>query len=143
MAELLSTVAVKQTAVNGGKLSTTELGGRVRIAHGYITPASAGSAGDTVKLVRLPKGARFLPISQLHFQAGQDATLKVQVGDKNDDDRYLAATTVGASATSITLAGNAIANSVLTEETDIILKTSVAGLAASKAIDFDIFYVVD
>jgi len=143
MAELLSTVAVKQTAVNGGKLSTTELGGRVRIAHGSVTPASAGSAGDTVKLVRLPKGARILPVSQLHFEAGQDATLKVQVGDKDDDDRYLAASVVGASATSINIAGNALADTVLTEETDIVLKTSVAGLAAGKKVSFDIFYVVD
>ena len=143
MAELLASIAVKQTAVNGGKLSTTELGGRVRIAHGFIVPAAAGAAGDTVKLVRLPKGARILPQSQLHFEAGQSSALKVQVGDAADDDRYLAATTVGTAAASIDLAANAVRDTVTGAETDIVLKTSGAGLASGKVVAYDIFYVVD
>lgn len=143
MATYQSDVMVKQTGVNAGKLKPSAFGGRVRVAHGYITPSSAWAAGTVIELARLPKGARVLPISQLHFEAGQGATMTVKVGDSADDDRYLAAVAPGASATSIALTGNRIGDYVLPAEDVIKVTTGTAALTANKKIAFDLYYVVD
>ena len=86
MATYQSNIMVKQTGSNAGKLQPSEFGGRVRVVHGCIIPASAYAAGSVIELARLPRGARLLPISQLHFEAGQNASLTVKVGDSADDD---------------------------------------------------------
>ena len=139
-----SNVIEKQTGSNAGKLNPTELGGRVRIVHGSITPASAYAAGSVIELVRLPKGARVLPQSQLHFEAGQNASLTVKVGDGADDDRYLAAKAPGATACDVALNGNATGDYRLPAEDVVIrLTTGAQALTANKKISFDIFYVVD
>ena len=138
-----SNIMVKQTGSNAGKLKPSEFGGRVRVVHGSITPASAYAAGSVIELARLPKGARLLPISQLHFEAGQGATMTVKVGDSADDDRYLAAVAPGANATSVALVGNRIGDYVLPAEDVITITTGTAALTSGKKICFDLFYVVD
>ena len=138
-----SNVIAKQTGSNAGKLSTTELGGRVRVVHGSITPASAYAAGSVLELAKLPKGARVLPISQIHFEAGQNASLTVKVGDSADDDRYFAAAAPGANEASINLTGNRLADYVLPAEDTIFLTTGAQALTSGKKIFFDLFYVVD
>ena len=143
MATYQSNIMVKQTGSNAGKLKTSEFGGRVRVVHGSIVPASAYAAGSVIELARLPQGARLLPMSQLHFEAGQGATMTVKVGDSADDDRYLAATAPGASACSVNLTGNRIADYVLPAEDVIKITTGTAALTANKKIFFDLFYVMD
>ena len=138
-----STVAAKQTENFAAKLKTTELGGRVRIAHGSLPVTSALASGSVIELVKLPKGARLLPMSQIHFEAGQSASLTVKVGDADDDDRYFAAATPGASATSITLNANRLNDYVTTGESMVKLTTGGASTTATKKITFDIMYVVD
>jgi hypothetical protein len=133
----------KQTGLAAGKVNPNALGGRVRLIHGEFAGASGAAAGDVHNLCVVPAGARVLPISQLHFQAGQGATMTVKVGDKDDDDRYYAATAPGANATSVTLAANALGDKVYSEETTIILTVGTAALTANKKIVFDIYYVTD
>lgn len=143
MATYKSDVMVKQTGDNAGKLYPVDFGGRVRLVHGSITPDSAYAAGTVIELARLPKGARLLPISQIHFEAGQGATMTVKVGDSADDDRYFAAAAPGASAASITLAANALGNYTLPAEDVIKVTTGTAALTANKKIAFDLYFVLD
>ena len=143
MSTYQSNIMVKQTGSNAGKLKPSEFGGRVRVVHGSIVPASAYAAGSVIELARLPKGARLLPTSQLHFEAGQGATMTVKVGDSADDDRYLAAVAPGASACSVSLTGNRIADYVLPAEDVIKITTGTAALTSGKKIYFDLFYVMD
>ena len=143
MATYQSNVMTKQTGSNAGKLKPSEFGGRVRVVHGSITPDSAYAAGTVIELARLPKGARLLPISQLHFEAGQGATMTVKVGDSADDDRYFAAAAPGANAASINLAANALGDYTLPAEDVIKVTTGTAALTSGKKIAFDLYYVMD
>ena len=143
MAKYQSNIMAKQTGSNAGKLSTTELGGRVRVVHGSIVPASAYAAGSVIELAKLPKGARILPLSQIHFEAGQNASLTVKVGDSADDDRYFAAAAPGANETTISLNANRLGDYVFPAEDTIKLTTGAQALTANKKIVFDLFYVVD
>ena len=137
-----SNVYTKQTETAGKNLPV-DLHGRVRIAHGVYTGTGSETANSIIGLVRLPVGARVLPISVVSFEAGQASGLTVKVGDVADDDRYLASVAPGASAGSKQLAANAAGDYLLPAEQDIILTTGGAALTAGKKIVFDIFYVVD
>ena len=143
MATIKSNVAEAQTVFFGGKLLTTDIGGRVRIVHGGITPTSAYAAGTVIELAKLPQGARLLPQSQIHFEAGQNASLTVKVGDAGDDDRYFAAAAPGANATSINLTGNRLGDYVTASEEMVTLTTGAQALTANKKIAFDLLFVVD
>lgn len=142
-----SNVYDKQTADSTAKLYPVDLGGRVRLIHGAVTVPSGvtPAVGDKVMLCRLPKGARVLPSSMIHFQSGQNASLTVDVGDAGDDDRYLAVSTVGANETTVYLTALRVnADGYVTPaETDLFVKAHAVGFAAGKNIVFDIFYVVD
>ena len=138
-----SNIIVKQTAENAAKLRPTDLGGRVRVAHGSYIGLAGATAGSVIELARLPQGARVLPISQLHFEAGQDAALTVKVGDASDDDRYLSGATVGTAAVSILLAANAL-NDYLTPGEQVVTATiGGATFTVGKKMVFDLYYVVD
>ncbi len=137
-----SNVFFKQTE-HAGKLSTTDLHGRVRIAHGTYTPDGSEAAGSVIGLVRLPKGARVLPMSAVHFAAGQSASLKVKAGDADNPARYLAEVAPGSAAVTKELAANATAEYLLPAESDVIITTGDAALVKDKVIVFDILYVVD
>lgn len=143
MTDYFSSVFEKQTASAAGKVSTAELGGRVRLVHGAFTPAAAVPAGSVVKLVRLPFRARLLPMSEIHFEAGQDAALTVKIGDSLDDDRYFTAAAPGATAKTIVLNANRLGDYVTPAETELILTTGAKPLAAGKKITFDLLYVTD
>lgn len=143
MATYQSNIMVKQTGSNAGKVSPAELGGRVRVVHGEFIPGSALAAGSVIELARIPKGARVLPLSQIHFEAGQNASLTVKVGDSADDDRYFAAAAPGANATTINLNANRLGHYVLPTEDVIKMTTGAQSLASGKKIFFDLFYVID
>lgn len=143
MANYQSNIMTKQTGSNAGKLLPSEFGGRVRVVHGSIVPDSAYASGSVLELARLPKGARILPISQLHFEAGQSASMTISVGDSSDNDRYLAAKSPGASAVSVALNANVLGDYTLPEEDVIIATVGGAALTANKKIFFDLYFVVD
>lgn len=125
------------------KLMPTDWAGRVRIATGSYKPTKADAAETVINLAKLPASARVLPSSKLYFEAGQDATTTVQVGDAGEDDRYLAAVAVGATASTVALSANALDNTLLDKEQFITLTTGVAALTIGKVIAFEIFYVID
>lgn len=137
-----SDVMKAQTGASEAKLLPNALGGRVRVVHGLYTTAG-GAAGTVIALARLPKGARVLPISQLHFEAGQDAAMTVAVGDSADNDRYLAAAAPGAAAVSVALTGNRFGDYTLPAEDVITATIGAKALATGKKIAFDLYYVVD
>lgn len=143
MANYKSNIMETQTGSLAAKLRPTDFGGRVRVVHGYIIPDSAYAAGSVLELARLPKGARILPISQIHFEAGQNASMTIKVGDSADNGRYLAAKAPGAAAASVPLDENRVGDYLLPEEDVIMATTDGAALAAGKKIYFDLFYVID
>lgn len=142
MATLYSDTATAQNAPTASnRLYPEQFGGRVRCARGKITPGTE-AAGTVINLVKLPKGARVLPLSSLFLEAGQTATLKIAVGDAASATRYYPATATGASAVTIPLAGAAAAPYALADDGWIFITTSVEALAA-KYIAFEILYVID
>ena len=143
MSELKSNVFENQTGKNNSKMLPATIGGRVRILHGSFTPDEAAEAGTIIQLALFPKGARILPISQIHFEAGQKASLTIKVGDSSDAGRYLAAVSPGAAEKSLTLSANALGDYLLPEESAVFATTGGAALIAGKKISFDFFYVVD
>lgn len=140
MADLYTDIATKQ-ASESTKTVPQEVGGRVRCAHGTVTPGTE-AAGTKIYLAKLPKGARVLPSSKLHVAAGQGGTLTLKCGDAADDDRYLVAVAPGASAVTLALDANVHTPYSLADEGWIFLTSGVAALAAA-AITCEIFYVVD
>ena len=143
MTTVNSDIAAKQADFSTSKLLPVNCGGRVRVARGVYTAASAAAAGTVINLAKLPTGARVLGNSTITFEAGQDATLTVKVGDSKDDDRYLAAVAPGASLVTKTLDADAFGSYVLEEEGFIFITTGVAALTSGKKIAFEIFYVID
>ena len=153
MATFYSDIAEKQDNVvwpsggtayvpgNNEKLMPTDFGGTVYVVRGMFTAGAAHASGTIIKLVRLPKGARILNSSKLFFEAGQSASLTVKIGDESDDDRYFAAATIGASATSKTLEANVFSDAYeFPKEQWVTLTTGGAALASGKKIAFEIFF---
>jgi len=142
-----SDTATKQNTMSSAidKMLPEQFGGRVRCARFTYTGVAADDVSGTVlNLVKLPAGARVLPQSKIWFEAGQNAALTVQVGDADDDDRYLAATVPGASATSLELSGAVFSPSKLSAAGYISLTTGGdQALADGKMIAGEILYVLD
>ena len=113
--------------------------GRVRVAHGSYTATGKETPRSVIGLVRLPKGARVLPISEIYFAEGQDPALTVKVGDAANPGRYFAGAAAGAKA----MNANALGDYITPGEEVITLTTGGAAMAAGKAFVFDIYYVVD
>jgi hypothetical protein len=133
-----SNIFTIQTGLTG-KNMPVDYAGRVRIAHGFYTPTGKEVPGSAIGLVRLPKGARVLPISEIHFAAGQDPALTVKVGDAGNPARYFA----GAAAGTKAMNANAMGNYLTPGEEVVTLTTGGAAMAAGKEFVFDIYYVVD
>ena len=153
MATFLSDIAEKQENVvwssgstayvpgNGAKLMPTDFDGTVYVVRGKFKATAAHASGTIIKLVRLPKGARILNSSKLFFEAGQNASLTVKVGDEADDDRYFAAAAPGTSAVTKSLEANVLADSYeFPKEQWVILTTGGAALTQNKIIAFEIFF---
>ena len=153
MATFLSDIAEKQENVvwssgstayvpgNNAKLMPTDFDGTVYVVRGKFKATAAHASGTIIKLVRLPKGARILNSSKLFFEAGQNASLTVKVGDEADDDRYFAAATPGTSAVTKSLEANVLADSYeFPKEQWVTLTTGGAALASGKKIAFEIFF---
>lgn len=96
-------------------LESGAVGGKVRLAIAKYTGVGTEAAASVINLVKLPKGARVLPISHIQFEAGQNADLGIKVGDDDtagvgaaaDDNRYLVSSTVGASAVKVDFSASA------------------------------------
>ena len=143
MATVYSEIGAIQENLDGAnaKLMPTDYSGTVYVVRGKFKAASALASGTIVNLVRLPKGTRILNSSKLFFEAGQNASLTVKVGDEADDDRYFAAAAPGASATSKTLEANVFSDAYeFPKEQWVKLTTGGAALTSDKIIAFEIFF---
>ena len=120
-----------------------DLGGKLRIAHGFYKPDGTEKPGSVFKLATLPKGARVLALSKISFAEGQKDGLKISVGDAGKVDRYLESSEVKASGGSFALAAGMFDDFVTPAETVVTLTTAGAALAADALIVFDIVYVAD
>ena len=147
---VLENLVIEAVAAEGKAIAHTPEGQVVFV--GFAVPGDvvdvrlvrkkkAWMEGTIIKLVRLPKGARILNSSKLFFEAGQSASLTVKIGDEADDDRYFAAATIGASATSKTLEANVFSDAYeFPKEQWVMLTTGGAALASGKKIAFEIFF---
>lgn len=140
MATISTDVATKQISDNT-KCSPQEVGGRVRVAQGVISPGT-GAAGTIINLVKLPKGARVLPTSKMYFAASQNSDTTFKVGDSVSDNRYFVAAAPGASAVTKDLDAAKLAPYSLASEGWIFATTAVNALT-DNLIGFTIFWVLD
>ncbi len=127
-------------------IKPNELHGRVRVAYfTFETPVATVAVNDTVRLCRIPEGARILR-GPIHFDAMTSGAgdSSIQMGVTGDATGYLGTTSVDA-------AGQAdFANTLATNfgderaaETDIIATAVTEAWAASQTLNGFVEYVVD
>lgn len=121
-----------------------ERGAFVRFFYDYYECSSL-AAGSVIKLGPIPKGARILPSSFIMCDAlGTGVTCKV--GDEDDDDRFVAASTSIATAVVVqfndvsTLMDNVPYKALNTEGDALII--TIAGASANGSIAAFIFYTM-
>jgi len=123
-------------------VSAGDLGGRVRVM--YDSYEAAGEAAGSIIYMgqKLPVGARVLEVILAHDAVGS-ATIKV--GDIDDDDRYIAASSVS-SAGILGMDEAALVDGLGYEvdgdnDQDIILTTASAAITGT--LKLIVYYVVD
>ena len=115
--------------------------GKVRVQHDQYE-ASSLAAGSTITVARLPAGARVVNWTVKADALGGSVTLKL--GDADDDDRYLAATTYNtANQAKQSKVDGPIAGVMYqhSSKTDLIITT--AGASATGTIESIVEYVVN
>ena len=142
------------------QVNVAEHGARLRVQYDtYETDGNEG-AGSTIAMARMPKGARVWQVILVTDDIHASATL--QVGDSSDPNRFITESICGsankvhylhpkahASDGNVTLLGGVSGTGIdgfgyaYTAETDIIITTASATLAASKTINLCIFYSLD
>lgn len=125
----------------GGVPEAHEYSGELRVAYfEYTSPSGNEAAGDTINLVRLPKGARVLT-GQLHTDA-LAANADLTVGDADDSDRYLAKVDAD-SSTNVELNSPSEAGfgHMLSAQTDIVASFANGGMTSDDTIKGYIVYV--
>ena len=143
MAVLKTNVMRKQSGIEHGRVMPSYLGGRVRLIHAAAIPSEDLGKDSVVEIARLPKGARLLPLSQVHLEGGKDFSCVIKVGDALSPGRYLAETTVLGQNVSICLDGGKFNDFLPDRETAVFATISDGSIAAGNRIVFDILYVVD
>jgi len=135
------------------KIDTTELAGRVRVAHAEYEAASLAS-GDVIQMFNLPNGARIISGRLAHAGLGGSATLSVGYAAHTN----AAGTAVSASAAAYKAAASAVnagavnaANTIALGENSIVdankdglpVTATLGGSAGTGTIQLTMMYVVD
>ena len=135
------------------KIDTTELAGRVRVAHAEYEAASLAS-GDVIQMFNLPNGARIISGRLAHDALGSSTTLSVGYAAHTN----AAGTAVSLSAAAYKAAGSSasataanVANTIALGENSIVdankdglpVSVTLTGAVASGTIQLTMFYVVD
>ena len=142
------------------QVNVAEHGARLRVQYDTYETDGNEEAGSTIAMARMPKGARVWQVILVTDDIHASATL--QVGDSSDPNRFITESICGddnkvhymhpkahASDGNVTLLGGASGTGIdgfgyaYTAETDIIITTASATLAASKTINLCIFYSLD
>jgi len=135
------------------KIDTTELAGRVRVAHAEYEAASLAS-GDVIQMFNLPNGARIISGRLAHDALGSSTTLSVGYAAHTNAagtavSLSAAAYKAAAASTSATAvnAANTIAlgeNSVVDANKDgLPVSVTMGGAAGTGTIQLTMMYVVD
>ena len=135
------------------KIDTTELAGRVRVAHAEYEAASLAS-GDVIQMFNLPNGSRIISGRLAHDALGSSTTLSVGYAAHNDADGTAvslsaAAYKAAAASTSATAvnAANTIAlgeNSIVDANKDgLAVSVTMGGAAGTGTIQLTMMYVLD
>ena len=135
------------------KIDTTELAGRVRVAHAEYEAASLAS-GDVIQMFNLPNGARIISGRLAHDALGGSTTLSVGYAAHTNAagtavSLSAAAYKAAAASTSATAvnAANTIAlgeNSLVDADKDgLPVSVTMGGAAGTGTIQLTMMYVVD
>ena len=135
------------------KIDTTELAGRVRVAHAEYEAASLAS-GDVIQMFNLPNGARIISGRLAHDALGSSTTLSVGYAAHTNAagtavSLSAAAYKAAAASTSATAvnAANTIAlgeNSVVDANKDgLPVSVTMGGAAGTGTIQLTMMYVLD
>jgi len=135
------------------KIDTTELAGRVRVAHAEYEAASLAS-GDVIQMFNLPNGARIISGRLAHDALGSSTTLSVGYAAHTNAagtavSLSAAAYKAAAASTSATAvnAANTIAlgeNSVVDANKDgLPVSVTMGGAAGTGTIQLTMMYVID
>mgnify|MGYP000098331297 CR=1 FL=1 len=135
------------------KIDTTELAGRVRVAHAEYEAASLAS-GDVIQMFNLPNGARIISGRLAHDALGSSTTLSVGYAAHNNAagtavSASAAAYKAAAASTSATAvnAANTIAlgeNSLVDADKDgLPVSVTMGGAAGTGTIQLTMMYVID
>lgn len=120
--------------------------GRLRLAYwSFVTPAGGVAVEDSVRLVRLPRGARVVGgrFSADAMSTGAEAA-SVSIGVAGDTGRFLETTSVD-TATSGGFADGPGRDfgAVMNEETELVAHASVEAWAGGKVFSGVVLYAVD
>ena len=135
------------------KIDTTELAGRVRVAHAEYEAASLAS-GDVIQMFNLPNGSRIISGRLAHDALGGSTTLSVGYAAHSNAagtavSAAAAAYKAAAASTSATAvnAANTIAlgeNSLVDADKDgLPVSVTMGGAAGTGTIQLTMMYVVD
>ena len=135
------------------KIDTTELAGRVRVAHAEYEAASLAS-GDVIQMFNLPNGSRIISGRLAHDALGSSTTLSVGYAAHNNAagtavSASAAAYKAAAASTSATAvnAANTIAlgeNSLVDADKDgLPVSVTMGGAAGTGTIQLTMMYVID
>ena len=135
------------------KIDTTELAGRVRVAHAEYEASSLAS-GDVIQMFNLPNGSRIISGRLAHDGLGGSATLSVGYAAHTN----AAGTAVSAAAAAYRAAATAVnagaanaANTIALGENSIVdankdglpVTATLGGSAGTGTIQLTMMYVVD
>ena len=135
------------------KIDTTELAGRVRVAHAEYEASSLAS-GDVIQMFNLPNGSRIVSGRLAHDALGGSTTLSVGYAAHTN----AAGTAVSLSAAAYKAAGSSasataanVANTIALGENSIVdankdglpVSVTLGGASADGTIQLTMMYVVD
>ena len=147
MSNYLSDIAeTVQSTISGQSARRVEgnlLGGQLAMARAVFRTESSMAVGDTIQLVRLPKGSVLVPhLSQIMTEA-LGTTLNVNIGDQGNSSRYAAALDIKAAGSHLLMGTVGMLNPVELDESGWITATITAasGVTAGKTATAWIAYI--
>ena len=154
MATVYSTQKTKWNQnVPSEKIDTTELAGRIRVAHAEYEASSLAS-GDVIEMFNLPNGARIVSGRLAHDALGSSTTLSVGYAAHNDADGTsvsAAAVAYKAAASSASAGAANAANTIALGENSLVnadkdglpVSVTMGGAAGTGTIQLTMMNVVD
>ncbi|WP_282609467.1 hypothetical protein [Pelagibius sp. Alg239-R121] len=140
MADFNATNEARTRSVPPQLIDSGDYGGRQRVLYDEYVTTGSESSGDRIRVGTLRNGQRFLGGRLVFGAMGTGRTLKL--GDSEDDDRYLAATSVSA-AGSATVAAAAGFGHKPPEDRELFLTVGGGTLAGGQAIKIRVSIVSD